>query len=77
MTLNHQEISKRAYELWERSGCPEGTAVDHWLQAELELVHLAPGAPGSPVPPVLSTGKVKPQNKVPAAGHVSRHSHAA
>jgi len=79
MTLNHQKISKRAYELWEQSGRPEGAAVDHWLQAELELVQLSPLTPVASAPPLLSTGKAKPQNKnkFPAAGHIPRQSNAA
>lgn len=32
-----QEIRVRAYELWERAGRPEDSAIDHWLAAELEL----------------------------------------
>jgi hypothetical protein len=36
MTTNN-EIAQRAYELWERSGRPEGKADQHWLQAETEL----------------------------------------
>lgn len=26
-----------AYHIWETEGCPEGRALDHWLQAEREL----------------------------------------
>lgn len=32
---NH--IAKRAYEIWEQGGRPEGRALDHWMQAEREL----------------------------------------
>ncbi len=31
-------IRERAYELWEQEGRPEGRHLDHWLQAEHELV---------------------------------------
>ena len=31
-------IRKRAYQLWEQQGRPEGRHLDHWLQAEHELV---------------------------------------
>ena len=27
----------RAYELWQREGCPHGRDVDHWVQAEREI----------------------------------------
>jgi hypothetical protein len=30
-------ISRRAYELWEQEGRPEGNDMRHWLQAEQEL----------------------------------------
>lgn len=30
-------IARRAYEIWEREGCPEGCDLKHWLQAEQEL----------------------------------------
>jgi hypothetical protein len=30
-------ISRRAYELWEQEGRPEGADMRHWLQAEQEL----------------------------------------
>jgi hypothetical protein len=32
-----EEISRRAYELWENEGRPEGCDLRHWLQAEQEL----------------------------------------
>ncbi|MFN7972537.1 MAG: DUF2934 domain-containing protein [Acidobacteriota bacterium] len=31
-------IRRRAYELWEAAGRPDGRAVDHWLAAEQEVV---------------------------------------
>jgi len=37
MTITYQQISQRAYEIWEREGKPEGKDSDHWLQAEEEL----------------------------------------
>lgn len=30
-------VSRRAYELWEQEGRPEGGDLRHWLQAEKEL----------------------------------------
>jgi hypothetical protein len=30
-------IARRAYELWENEGRPEGSDLRHWLQAEAEL----------------------------------------
>ena len=32
-----EAIRRRAHELWEAEGRPQGRHLDHWLQAELEL----------------------------------------
>lgn len=34
---DNDAIAKRAWEIWQREGCPEGREMDHWLQAEREL----------------------------------------
>lgn len=36
MILEHA-IRQRSYEIWSREGCPEGKAVENWLQAIAEL----------------------------------------
>ena len=36
--LRHR-IEERAYALWEANGRPEGRALDHWLQAEQEILN--------------------------------------
>jgi hypothetical protein len=33
----HEEVSARARAIWERAGCPDGQAIEHWQQAEREL----------------------------------------
>jgi hypothetical protein len=33
----HERIQRRAYELWETEGRPDGRAQVHWHQAELEI----------------------------------------
>lgn len=40
----HQQIAALAHELWQERGCPEGSDVDIWLEAERQLN----GAPPSP-----------------------------
>jgi hypothetical protein len=35
---NYDAIAKRAYELWEKAGKPEGQETEHWLQAEKEIM---------------------------------------
>jgi hypothetical protein len=32
-----QEVSRRAFEIWERNGRTHGRDVENWLQAEAEL----------------------------------------
>jgi hypothetical protein len=33
----HHYVARRAYDLWNERGRPEGSAEQDWLQAELEL----------------------------------------
>lgn len=35
--FGHDEIAKRAYELWQERGCPHGSAEDDWYRAAEEL----------------------------------------
>jgi hypothetical protein len=35
-TAGAENVSRRAYELWEKEGRPEGCDLRHWLQAEQE-----------------------------------------
>jgi hypothetical protein len=37
MALLHELIAKRAYAIWQSRGCPCGTAVTDWFQAEAEV----------------------------------------
>jgi len=37
MTMNHDEIARRAYLIWQRRGCPQGQDHQNWLEAEQEL----------------------------------------
>ena len=34
---NYDEIAKRAYELWEQAGKPDGQDTEFWLQAEGQI----------------------------------------
>jgi hypothetical protein len=48
------QVRRRAYELWEQYGRPEGGEVEFWLKAEREITkekgldRTAPGAEGEP-----------------------------
>jgi hypothetical protein len=33
----HQQISLRAYQLWQERGCPIGSPEEDWLRAEEEI----------------------------------------
>jgi hypothetical protein len=33
----HRLIAERAYLIWERKGCPPGSELDNWVEAEAEL----------------------------------------
>ena len=35
--VTHDEIARRAHELWEQNGRPEGRSEEHWLAAERQL----------------------------------------
>jgi hypothetical protein len=35
---NHETITKRAYELYQQEGCIDGRALDHWLEAERQVL---------------------------------------
>ena len=35
--LTHEDISRRAYEIYVENGCKEGQSEQNWLQAEQEL----------------------------------------
>ena len=50
------EIERRAYEIWERNGRPEGREEEHWRQAEQELAGGA-GRRGAAVAGALCAGR--------------------
>ena len=33
----HEQVELRAYRIWQEAGCPAGSSLAHWFQAELEL----------------------------------------
>lgn len=32
----HERVTRRAHQIWEEEGCPDGRSEDHWLRAEQE-----------------------------------------
>jgi len=35
--ITHEIVSRRAHQIWENAGRPDGSQLAHWLQAEHEL----------------------------------------
>ena len=33
----HDDVARRAYQLWEAAGRPQGKDMEYWLQAEAEI----------------------------------------
>jgi hypothetical protein len=48
-SITHENIARRAHQIWEETGRPGGDEALHWLQAERELHALH-----------VSTGEAKP-----------------
>lgn len=65
----HEEIASLAYKRYLEEGCPEGRALDHWLQAESQLKRRLPEAPaieaGRYIPGALPASilSTEPQSK--------------
>jgi hypothetical protein len=38
LNVSQEEIARRAYEIWQRRGCPDGDGSQDWQAAESELV---------------------------------------
>ena len=72
-TADAGAIRQRAYELWELDGRPEGTELDYWLRAELELAGAEPAgieqpsAPAAPDEPAMTPAPARRQRKKPTA----------
>jgi hypothetical protein len=43
--MNTDDIARRAHGIWEMAGRPQGKAVEHWLQAEVELTDMLQDPP--------------------------------
>jgi len=50
--LVHATIAAKAYEIWERDGCPEHRAEATWLEAERDLLAVQKWNQSSPALPV-------------------------
>lgn len=50
-------IARRAYEIWETEGRPDGRDAEHWLRAEEELAEQELEAQSAPVRAFAAGGK--------------------
>jgi hypothetical protein len=70
-TAIEDRIRKRAYELWEAEGRPEGREVDHWLQAAQEVSEEVSGETSAvarrPRTPRSASTAASPAARTPAA----------
>jgi hypothetical protein len=64
---NHQEISRRAYEIYQKRGGESGHDVEDWLQATSELTHEMSEVPSN-VERGRATEVVREQSKRAVAG---------
>lgn len=48
-TPTHEQITRRAYEIFIERGQPEGQDLEHWLEAEKQLRAAGPGKNAAPV----------------------------
>ena len=48
-TLNHDEIAKAAWLIWQQEGCQHGRAQEHWIKAEQQLLAAKNGQSGGAV----------------------------
>ena len=77
-TPSHEEVSNRAYELWENYGRPDGRDVEIWFEAERELTQAAKTGTSEPAMPDRAPANLddqgsrapsEPQASAPAEGH--------
>lgn len=67
-----ERIRKRAYEIWQEKGSPDGAADDHWHQARREIETEVAGngnAPATPPAPARPARKSASPRKSAGAGN--------
>ena len=68
--MQYEEVSdrirKRAHQLWEEAGRPNGSDLEHWLQAEKELLLNSAAAA-----PLTNAAQTKTESSAPKASKKS------
>jgi Protein of unknown function (DUF2934) len=62
---DHERIRRRAHEIWEREGRPEGRHEEHWTQARREVEAEEGGSPPGPAGPDASPADTVPDSPGP------------
>jgi hypothetical protein len=73
--MNTEDIARRAHGIWEMAGRPQGKAVEHWLQAEVELTEMLQDPPvtaTTPAPAPKRLQRKKATSRRPAAPSAGR-----
>lgn len=77
MHNREERIRARAYEIWQREGCPEGCEDEHWRQAEAEVdAEDSEVSSGELAPPAGSSGVasgLQPSGTVPGGAPGATH----
>src|SRR5262245_28469497 len=47
--VTRKQVEERACRIWQDAGCPEGSSLAHWLQAEIELGVIPKAGPDDPL----------------------------
>ena len=67
--LTRMSVERRAYELWQAAGRPEGTGLAHWLQAELELGVIPAVEPSDPFKTLPEFARAIADETIRSAAH--------
>ena len=68
---DRDRIRHRAYQIWENAGRPDGRDLEHWLQAEHEMVARGGGGSRVGVPGETATTQPEAGPKAPAQPGIS------
>jgi hypothetical protein len=64
-SVSHESIARRAYEIWQSEGCPDGCAMEHWLRALSDLKQQASRAISSPTERAEENGAETNKSRIP------------
>jgi hypothetical protein len=65
MEAREERVRQRAYEIWQREGCPEGRAEEHWQMARTEIAMSEDQATATRPAPRARRRPTRPDNVEP------------